>query len=140
MCLYTDWKKPKRAKIDIFVYKDITVHKSLLLVESEWDGYAEAKYANHLYSKKETAPLKHRKHFDSFKVTSGLHAYTSFSDENSTWLIPKGAKYYISDDGREIVSNKMIFSSCRGVTTPRFVKRSFKRWIIKWDRYFTGIY
>lgn len=51
-----------------------------------------------------------------YMIEEGLHAYTTLHEAMRSYYngiiicevsIPKGAKYYISEDGKEIVSNRM---------------------------------
>lgn len=114
MCLITNQKRAKIAKEDIICYKVILNKNGRLL--SPYQEYRW--YKNKLTSIDEFTCTTYNIWKNVYK---GLHACTSIDRAKwsikFTWgsniqihesTIPKGSKYYISIDGKEIVSNQMI--------------------------------
>lgn len=112
MCLYTRWKKPKKAEKDIIVYK--------ILNKDCASPYRGFKY---------NLGVKYDTDMESFKgmftsglyIESGFHAFTSKrallksflkkefkSAKAFKCIIPKGSSYYISSCKKEIVSDSTI--------------------------------
>ena len=108
MCLYTKWKKPKKAKRDIIVYKIL-------------DRYCKSPYRGFAYN----LGVKYDTDMKSFKgmftsgiyIDVGFHAFTSKrallksslkSGVAFKCIIPKGSSYYISYCKKEIVSDSII--------------------------------
>lgn len=112
MCLYTKWKKPKKAKKDIIVYK--------ILRENYISPYRGFSY--NLGIKYDTdMDFFTDPYDDGLYIDVGFHAFTSkrallksnLKKYFSTGIvfkciIPKGSSYYISSHKREIVSDSII--------------------------------
>lgn len=112
MCLYTKWKKPKKAEKDIIVYK--------ILSKNCISPYMD--FAYDLGVKYDTDMESYKGMFtNGFYISAGFHAFTSKrallnSDLKKYSLIvvafkciiPKGSLYYISSCKREIVSDSII--------------------------------
>ena len=111
MCLYTKWKKPKKAEKDIIVYKIL-------------DKYCVSPYRGFMYN----LGVKYNTDMESYNgqftkglyIHAGFHAFTSkrallkssLKKEKSAiafkCVIPKGSSYYISSCKKEIVSDSII--------------------------------
>ena len=108
MCLYTKWKKPKKAKKDIIVYK--------ILDKDCVSPYRGFKY--NLGVKYDTDMESFNTPFDNgLYIDVGFHAFTSKrallksslkSRIAFKCIIPKGSSYYISSCKKEIVSDSII--------------------------------
>lgn len=113
MCLYTQWKKPKKAEEDITVYK--------ILDETHVSPIRGFVY--NLGVKYNTDMRTHESLFAfGFYVEDGFHAFTSKRALLKSSLmknplklgvafkciIPKGSSYYISFCKKEIVSDSII--------------------------------
>lgn len=112
MCLYTKWKKPKKAKKDIIVYKILDEN-----CISPYRGFAYnlgVKYDTNMKSYKEMF-------ISGLYIYVGFHAFTSKRALLKSYLkkefisavafkciIPKGSSYYISSCKKEIVSESII--------------------------------
>lgn len=105
--------KPLIAKKDILVWKVIT--KNNISIWREFRYYPNKTYITKFYI--ECGNLVYNYNMMFCTVYSGFHAYLSRSiarkvksyvnDEKVVkFIIPKGAKYYLGDDG-DIVSNKI---------------------------------
>lgn len=108
MCLYTKWKKPKKAEKDIIVYKIL-------------DKNCISPYRGFVYNldvKYDTDMKSYEGMFTSgLYIDVGFHAFTSKRALLKSCLkpptafkcvIPKGSSYYISSCKKEIVSDSII--------------------------------
>jgi len=112
MCLYTRWKKSKKAKKDIIIYK--ILDKDCV---SPYQGFMYT-----LGTKYNTIMRRRDSLFDGgFFIDDGFHAFTNRiallnSDSKKYFIgakafkciIPKGSSYYISSCKRTIVSDSII--------------------------------
>lgn len=112
MCLYTIWKKSKKAERNIVVYK--ILYKNCLSPCRDFLYNLGVKYDTDMES--------HNIQFTrGLYVEAGFHAFTSkkallksslkkefTSAVAFKCIIPKGSKYYISADKKEIVSDSII--------------------------------
>ena len=108
MCLYTEWKKPKKAENDIIVYK--------ILDKNCVSPYRDFKY--NLGVKYDTGMNSCNSQFtNGLYINVGFHAFTSKrallksslkSGVAFKCIIPKGSSYYISSCKKEIVSDSII--------------------------------
>lgn len=112
MCLYTKWKKPKKAEKDIIVYKVLSrncispytcfVYNLGVKYDTDMESF-NSYFTNGLY------------------IEAGFHAFTSkrallrscVKERFPTMvafkcIIPKGSSYYISSCKKEIVSDSII--------------------------------
>ena len=107
MCLATEQGRPFIADKEIKVYKECRITDNKLF------GYYQRDYQ---YSKNETSELILEKGLLNNYVNVGLHANIDLYSwrHNTMWIIPKGAKYYISKNKTEIVSNKLNFGEFIG--------------------------
>lgn len=111
MCLYTEWKKPKKAEKDIIVYKIL-------------DKDCVSPYRGFVYNlgvKYDTDMESLGSRFVGCYIYAGFHAFTSKrallkssrrkelkSVVAFECIIPKGSSYYISSCKKEIVSDSII--------------------------------
>jgi len=133
MCLITKQAEAKIAKTNIHVYKLVELKWS----DKEKAFIPRAIFLNYIYSIKNRSKFGiSKRYMDNdgkmvFNIHQGLHAFFSITrvlelfkdnlpyqilkDEDGIlsgifiMVIPKGSKYYISLDGKEIVSNRMNF-------------------------------
>ena len=107
MCLYTEWKIPRKAESNIIVYK--ILHKNCV---SPYRGFAY-----NLGVKYDTDMESFNSPFgNGLYIDVGFHAFTSKRALLKSALpgiafkciIPKGSLYYISSCKKEIVSNSII--------------------------------
>ena len=112
MCLYTEWKKPKKTEKDIIVYKILS--KNCI---SPYRGFAYdlgVKYDTDMESYEGMST-------NGLYIEAGFHAFTSKrallkSCVKESFpigvafkcIIPKGSSYYISSCKKEIVSDSII--------------------------------
>ena len=114
MCLNTNNSEPFIAKEDITAYKifEKRIRFGIFLFsyirESLWI-YKIPRFAR-------MSPEPSRNFKGRYMIEEGLHAYKTLHEAQRQYcffsivaevIIPKGAKYYISYDNSEIVSNKM---------------------------------
>ena len=112
MCLYTKWKKPKKAEKDIIVYK---------ILDKDCISPYRC-FAYNLGVKYDTDIESYKGVFTSgIYIENGFHAFTSkrallksalkkgFRPATAfKCIIPKGSSYYISSCKKEIVSDSII--------------------------------
>lgn len=112
MCLYTRWKKPKKAEKDIVVYK--ILHKNCISPYRGFEYDLGVKYDTDMESFKS-------QYTNGLYIDVGFHAFTSKRALLKSGLkrdfipgvafkciIPKGSSYYISSCKKEIVSDSII--------------------------------
>ena len=119
MCLVSKWRFPKKAKKDITCYK---VLKKSCLYQNEWCTpfrWTRVILNDWIIAEK----CKTFSILNPYSKGAGyIHAYTdkkSFVRQKYTYgekrafiaLIPKGTKYHISRDGKEICAEKMFITN-----------------------------
>lgn len=109
--------KPKIAKRNIVVYKELKRR----FLSNDYGSILRwvSPYQNFVYVADTTYKIPHlKKHISKNKwawagrnwdcsIHQGFHAYRTPSHNRIRMIIPKGAEYYISEYGREIVSNQL---------------------------------
>lgn len=123
MCLFTNKKEPFIAEKDLEVIKIMSssifgIFLFSYYLESLWilgiPRFAEL-VPKKLYIDDNTFPLINDNNV--YRIDRGLHAFRHLGVVYSRYnnhsvvickaIIPKGSEYYISEDGKEIVSNRM---------------------------------
>lgn len=130
MCLYTSLEKPLKAKKDIVVYKVLYLENgnyyAPVVNDTKNIDYVYTKGLNHPSEPLDETSIEKSKLHDGFKVSWGwLHSYSiikkaectmeQFNNEGKVYYgngeyvivkmtIPKGCKYFISDDKEEYCS------------------------------------
>ena len=105
------------AKKDIHVYKFLTYRHGRYLSPFKHYIYPKNKLCD-IAEDKQELKLKRSPLGDSSTVYEGFHAYRSLESAEGNpmyirigkFTIPKGAKYILSSNGHEIVSDKIIFN------------------------------
>lgn len=117
--IYMINKLRQKAKTDIVVYKWLVErrnwsYKEGKIVSTYLSPHRSYEYhrGTHYYQTG-TGAFTFRPYGNSLEVNAGLHAYTKRprNPDRSYFkmIVPKGSTYFISWDGKEIVSDNLIF-------------------------------
>lgn len=118
MCLFTEQKEPKIADKDIIVYKVGKITNKQFISPYQYYSYTKNELQREIKIHSEITHIINGYYYRV--VDEGYHAYLTFRRAlNSFYLIgkhigkfiiPKGSKYYIGDDGDgDIVSSQIIY-------------------------------